>query len=167
MWHPNPQWSLSPPTQPSEVSFSPRHFLESCTSLMSLFIIFGCPGFSSQCLGLLIVVLLLLQSTESRVWTQELWHADLIAPWPVGSPRLGIKSVPPTLTGGFLTTGPPSKSWHQSCASTYSFNKYLWATYCVSTTSLGVQDTVPSKAGIFLFSQNHHSSTEKDAEQIR
>ena len=40
----------------------------------------------------------------------ELWCSGLASPWHVGSSQPAIKSVSPTLQGGFLTTGPPGKS---------------------------------------------------------
>ena len=45
-----------------------------------------------------------------RAWA-PLWHTGLVAPQCVGSPQTRTNLVPPSLTGKYLTTGPPGKSY--------------------------------------------------------
>ena len=65
--------------------------------------------------GLLIAMLLLLRSTGSRAHSlQQLPLSGLVAPWDLpGLPGPGIEPLFSALAGGFLTTGPPGKSYPQ------------------------------------------------------
>ena len=91
--------------------------------------IFGCAGSSVLCMNVLqlwragatiylrstgfsLQWLLLLQSIGCRAWgLQQLWLMSLVAPRHVGSSQTRDLLMFPALAGGFLTTGPPRKSY--------------------------------------------------------
>ena len=94
----------------------------------SYLFIFGCNGSSELCLDFSLVAmsegysslwfkgfsswwLLLLKSTDSRVWGFNSDGAEAqLPPGMWNLPRAGIKPMSPALAGGCLTTGPPVKS---------------------------------------------------------
>ena len=62
----------------------------------------------------LVAVLRLLNVVASPVvehGLQELWHMGLLAPWHVESSQTRDRTCVPSIGSGFLTTGPPGKSY--------------------------------------------------------
>ena len=104
-------------------------------------------GYSLLCKGFSLWWLLLLQSTGSRCpgfHSCGTWAQLLLSKWDLLRP--GLDPMPPTLAGGFLTTGPPEKSKMY----TSEFQTNIFSSLCYISTWMSNRHLL-SKTELMIF----------------